>query len=76
MQVNSDLKYAREALKGEQKKKKEIEKNIADVCILIFKTFFQNSSFSIAATVQKHLPKISCFLNIFQSQHCKHQLSF
>eukprot|EP00794_Sanderia_malayensis_P008232 gene8232-9114_t len=30
VKVNSDLKYAKENLKGEQKKKKELEKNISD----------------------------------------------
>eukprot|EP00112_Aurelia_sp_Birch-Aquarium-sp1_P013858 Seg2963.2 transcript_id=Seg2963.2/GoldUCD/mRNA.D3Y31 product="Structural maintenance of chromosomes protein 2" protein_id=Seg2963.2/GoldUCD/D3Y31 len=30
VKVNSDLKYAKEALKGENKRKKEMEKNIAD----------------------------------------------
>ena len=36
VKVNSDLKHAKETLQAEEKKKKEMNKNISDVSLLLF----------------------------------------
>ena len=40
VKVNSDLKHAKEALKAEEKKKKEMNKNISEVSFFLFFSVF------------------------------------